>query len=580
MIVALSVTLILLFAAVNIQFYRTWSNYNHYLGERSPTQSWINRKQLSFSLEVFDMLVGIKRLEVACLRYAVGNISDLELMVQTQQVSGMIVHFNPAQLIGRELQQHQSYDPAIRSIRALIEGAEGLKVGTVGIDAVIELAEQTAGDWMLLNNDTIGLEYALRDEMERTILAFRPLAQQALWIIGVLSVLCVIALIAAIYVGARQMLTERRRFERFELMIASIGHDLRSPLQTIQSAGSLLARNNDQASRERYASMVKVATRSLSRLVGDVLQIVRKERLSIELQRVDMQQWCSEFLPIYRAKATVKGLELLEQITLPARYLQLDPERLSQCVGNLLDNAIHYTPTGHVDLYMGLLEGADHSDLKTLEIKVSDTGRGIAKEDQKRVFEPFERSVDTGAHHGMGLGLSIVTNLVESAGGYIDLHSKEGVGSTFTLSCPVQVLEPTGAGGGQVGVSVGDKDMAAVDTEILVVDDDAAICASVAELLREAGFSVDTANDGMAGLQKVKHGHYKVVLTDIQMPAMDGFELATRCKELPKTTPFLVAMTAYSEKLGLDPRSKVFDSVLCKVFSEEDLLRVIDMAMC
>jgi signal transduction histidine kinase/CheY-like chemotaxis protein len=576
-------SILVLFGLIAYQFSNTWKDYDTHLGVRSAAESWLNRKWVSYkSIDSYDMLLGLRRLEAATLRHAVGSMSQQDLTDQRKQVASMFLHFAPGSIISRDLvADYPSFQPAYQSALIFLNTAQKFEAGLQTIDAVLESADTSLGDWMMFTQDTIRVEYELRDGMESTILSFRPLAERTFWIISVLLSLFAAASLAALYAGWGLIKGEQNRFSRFELLVSSVGHDLLSPLQAIQGAGSLLATELSPAKRQRFAGIIRLSSQTLARLVGDILQISQDKPLDIRPRAVHLEDLFSQIASAFEAKAEGRGLAFRRNFQLHGAEVEVDPERLSQCVGNLLENALRYTELGAVTLHCRLDLPGEEFSVSQLIVEVSDTGLGIPIEDQSRVFEPFQQ-VKAVKKQGMGLGLSIVRNIVTAMHGEIRLESVHQRGSKFTISLPVVLVQnsiaeaaaPAPAPVPQPRTEPGRPGGAA----ILVVDDDEMIRISVVEILRGAGYNTDDAPSGEDALAKVLAGTYRAVVTDIQMGGMDGFELAEAIHKQKPARPFLVAMTAHTRNLGSGPKAAVFDGFLGKPFSAENLLEQLDKA--
>lgn len=371
-----------------------------------------------------------------------------------------------------------------------------------------------------------------------------------------------------------------RMSARFELLVASIGHDLRSPLQVIQSALSLIERSSTPEQRIQRVRTAQFAAKTVSRLVDDILSIARGQSLTFSSQPVDLRRWFEQFMSTFSTKIANKNLSLQTHFESEHAYVAIDPDRLSQCVGNLLDNAIRFTDKGRIEVTVGLEADPDRAGLHSLSITVADTGRGIAIADQSRVFEPFERVVTPNSPPGTGLGLSIVSNLAQGLGGTISVASELAVGSTFILSLPVRLSDAPESRPKESRLQQSEEIAKRGETtpEILVLDDDLDICRSVVDVLRDAGFRTDAAHSAEEALRMVEQVNYKVVLTDIQMPGLNGFEFAHLLR-LSESPPHLIAMTAYMEGFKADPRSNHFQGTLKKPFNEDALLTLISAAL-
>ena len=576
-------SILILFGLIAYQFASTWKDYNEHLGASSATESWLNRKLISYkSIDSYDMLLALRRLEAATLRHSVGNMSQKDLSDQRKQVASMFVHFAPGSIFYKDfLVDYPSFDPAYQSTLTFLNTAQKFEDRLQTIDVVLESADTALGDWMMFTQDTIRVEIELRDGMESTIISFRPLAERTFWIISILLSLFAAASLAAIYAGWGLIKGEQRRFSRFELLVSSVGHDLLSPLQAIQGAGSLLATELSPEKRQRFAGIIRLSSQTLARLVGDILQISQDKALDIRPRAVHLEDLFSQIASAFEARVEAKGLAFRRNFQLQGAEVKVDPERLSQCVGNLLDNALRYTELGSVTLHCRLDLPGEELSAPHLIVEVSDTGLGIPIEDQSRVFEPFEQ-VQAVKKQGMGLGLSIVRNIVTVMHGEIRLESVHQRGSKFTITLPVELVQSSMAeAAAPVPAPVPQPQAVPAKpggAAILVVDDDELIRISVVEILRGAGYSTDDAPSGEDALTKVLAGTYQAVVSDIQMGGMDGFELAQSIRQQKPARPYLIAMTAHTRNLGSGPKAAMFDGFLGKPFSAESLLEQLDKA--
>ena len=226
--------------------------------------------------------------------------------------------------------------------------------------------------------------------------------------------------------------------------LASVAHDLLNPLSGLKLAAGMVKADRElppEASLRRIFGLVGGQVESLSRMVKDLLDTTRIEagELELRLEAYDLRELAARSLELYRSVSAKHRLELSAPEGLPR--VHCDPVRMEQVLNNLLSNAIKYSPEG----------GPVRVELQQREgwalVSVSDQGRGIAPEDQQRVFEPFQRvSLDRDGIPGAGLGLSVVSRIVEAHGGSIELESLPGVGSTFRIRLPLARLEPAVVG--------------------------------------------------------------------------------------------------------------------------------------
>ena len=438
-------SILVLFGLIAYQFASTWKDYNEHLGASSATESWLNRKLISYkSIDSYDMLLALRRLEAATLRHAVGNMSQKDLSDQRKQVASMFVHFAPGSIFYKDfLVDYPSFDPAYQSTLTFLNTAQKFEAGLQTINVVLESADTALGDWMMFTQDTIRVEIELRDGMENTIISFRPLAERTFWIISILLSLFAAASLAAIYAGWGLIKGEQRRFSRFELLVSSVGHDLLSPLQAIQGAGSLLATDLSPEKRKRFAGIIRLSSQTLARLVGDILQISQDKSLDIRPRAVPLEDFFSQIAAAFETKAEARGLVFRRNFQLHGAEVKVDPERLSQCVGNLLENAQRHgcTPNGDAvldgDVVLELRPSLQESPA-VVRLAVMDQGPGVAPEHQQRVFEPFYRLPgvsETGG--GVGLGLALVKSIAERHGGSVRCSNNPQGGVRFELTLPL-----------------------------------------------------------------------------------------------------------------------------------------------
>ena len=364
---------------------------------------------------------------------------------------------------------------------------------------------------------------------------------------------------------ARAELADRRKDE----FLAMLGHELRNPLAPISTALQLMRfRQDGVALRERM--IIERQVRHLERLVDDLLDISRITRGQIDLKRV----------PVEMSDIVTKAIEqvepLLEQrshklvISVPRERLTVDgdPVRLAQVISNLLTNAAKYTePGGEIHL-SAAREGA------AVVVRVRDTGVGIAPVLLPHVFDLFTQAPQTLARSqgGLGLGLAIVRRLVELHGGRVEAHSDgPGTGSTFLVALPCS--------DGRVFADA----VAAAETRpardraggrrILVVDDNEDAADTLAEALSDQGYDVRVAVDGPRALAAAAEFGPDVVLLDIGLPVMDGYEVARQLRQRTEPRPpRLLAVTGYGqEKDRALATAAGFDDHIVKPVDLDDL---------
>lgn len=571
------------FLFVSLQFYSLWADYKTAFGLESQTQTWIDRNLVDHSIDAVDTLNTIHRLEVAALRYSLKQIPVDSLATTRHQLSAMLLNFAEGGLLWQEMRMIGSYDDAFADANAFVEKVRQFELGNATIEAVTKSGETAIGRWSMFKMEALEQEVALRGGMERAVKNFRPIADSSVLMFFVLALLAGILYVVGVYAVYKLLDIQHRRFLRFEFLVAAISHDLRSPLQAIGHANFLLSSAASMARRDKCIGIIATSVKTLTRLVDDIDLAQQGNAHALQLSYVDLRGWLSEFMPAYLDKAASKGLELTHRIEIENVLVEIDPERMTRSLGNLIDNAIKYTSSGSVSVSVRLREQEDRDGRRHLVFKVRDTGPGIRTADQTRIFMPFERGQPTGWEQanssGMGLGLSIVQRMAKSyRGGFVTVQSELGNGSVFKIDIPVRTrvdldsLPPHPVIDSQYFTDENTK-------EILVVDVDPEVCASLVEILQDAGFSADTASDGAEALRMLSDHAYKVVITAIEMSNMEGFQLASSIRSILQPIPYLIAITASTSALSEDPRAAVFDGVVSKPLDEIKLVTLVEQGV-
>ncbi|HXI55397.1 MAG TPA: hybrid sensor histidine kinase/response regulator [Polyangia bacterium] len=352
--------------------------------------------------------------------------------------------------------------------------------------------------------------------------------------------------------------------------LAMLGHELRNPLAPIVTAVERLARH-PAAAREQ--KVIDRHTRHLSRLVDDLLDISRVTRGHVELRReqVSLASVLERAVEI-AAPLITRHKQALEVASADGVTLEGDPVRLAQIFANLLTNAAKFTPPGgSIDVSVDRTPGR-------VRVSVRDSGRGIARDQLRRIFQPFVQADREGdaLQGGLGLGLAIVHNLVERHGGTITAHSEgRGRGSIFTVELPTiaRVAPPS-------AVLLPRASTARAGVRVLVVDDNVDIAELLSEALQDEGFQTAIAHDGHTALETWRRFVPHAAVLDVGLPDVDGYQLAKTLRTEYGKSATLIAATGYGQPKDRSRSAEVgFDCHLVKPVSLQDLVLVLDQRL-
>ena len=367
---------------------------------------------------------------------------------------------------------------------------------------------------------------------------------------------------------------------REKLMLA-ITHDFKAPLGSIMGYTELLSRLTEDERQRFYLDNMKSSSEHLLKLVSDFLDFHRLDLNKAEVNRVTFNpsQLFDEIYVSFEPLTAAKGLALQCHVApeLNGRYIS-DPLRLRQIVNNLLSNAVKFTQKGEISLTAGY-------DSSKLTIAIADTGKGMASEDRERIFQEFTRLSGAQGEEGFGLGLSIVKKLVTLLEGTIDVQSTLGKGSCFTVTLPLypvgkSIAESESPESENVDIT---EESAAIPPmkviRVLLIDDDKIQLNLTAAMLKQHGIDAVCCEQLEQLIEQLRSSVFDVLLTDIQMPAINGFDLVKllRASNIPqaKTIP-VIAVTARSEMDKAALHEHGFAGCLHKPFTVKELLMTVN----
>ncbi|MBP5786412.1 MAG: response regulator [Kiritimatiellae bacterium] len=325
-----------------------------------------------------------------------------------------------------------------------------------------------------------------------------------------------------------QLETARAANEAKSLFFSTVSHDIRTPLNAIIGFSELLEEGtSDVREHARYVAAIRSSGKLLARLVDDILDLSKLEigKLEIIPEPTHVPTIAREVLDACEVIRAQKGLALRSEIA-DMPWVSVDPQRIRQLLYNLLSNAYKYTDRGTITARIRWHAG-------TLELSVTDTGKGISQEDIDRILQPFVQVADRNHRDGTGLGLPICQKLARLMGGELQVASKVGIGSTFTITLPnIQVVPPPAKR------PEPDKPAGHPDTNpsrVLIVDDSPVNRLVLKAMLAKCGVTdVSTSPDGRAALDFLRTGtKIDIVFSDLWMPEMDGSDLVRAIRADP-----------------------------------------------
>ena len=333
----------------------------------------------------------------------------------------------------------------------------------------------------------------------------------------------------------------------------NMSHDIRTPMNAIIGYADLASRHlDDPAKLKNYMENIQVCGQNLLMLLNNVLDLARIEndKTEMEYSVSDIEKDFRNCVAMFRNQADSKGQTLMVTTQLQYPYIYADIPHLTEICTNLVSNAVKYTGAGGTIRCDVTQKPSKKEGWCDTVVTVADNGIGMSQEFQKHIFEPFERERTSTVSkvEGSGIGMGIVKKLVGLMGGTVEVESRIGVGSTFTVTIPCRIASEDET---QAKRETNPSDQKCLcGTRILLTEDNDLNAEIATELLQEEGCTVDRAKDGVECvdmLEKAANGTYQLILMDIQMPVMNGYDAARKIRGLDdpqKANIPIIAMTA------------------------------------
>ena len=341
--------------------------------------------------------------------------------------------------------------------------------------------------------------------------------------------------------GAQQ--TAESAVKAKQQFLSNMSHEIRTPMNAIIGFTRVMLKTDLSAKQTEYLNAIKLSGDSLIVLINDILDLAKVESGKMTFEQIPFRlaSSISSMLHLFEPKMEEKNLKLIKEYDEKIPEVLLgDPVRLNQIILNLLSNAVKFTPTGKIKVSVKLINEDDKK--VTIEFAVIDSGIGIKKENLKTIFDNFQQASNetTRLYGGTGLGLAIVKQLLEPQGGHISVKSKINEGSKFSF---ILTFMKTKAMAESI-VEIEQLDPAEKGIKVLVVEDMALNQLLMRTVLDDFGFECDIVDNGRFAIDKLKTNQYDIILMDLQMPEMNGFETTEYIRNTMNSMIPIIALTA------------------------------------
>ncbi len=542
--------------------------YGKFLDEKIPEDDMIKSRS-SLELKAAALKSTSKKLSSLVLRSESASLEDLSEYLENKKIRSQIKNY--ISYVNTLADPESSIDDIQQSIRYISKNSSD--GDTEYIDELLGIIELESIDSMK-RLERMGLAIVLLCLLEVFIVwffLFRPLN-------------------STILEQNKELLESALKVESAARsktdFLANVSHEIRTPMTAILGYAELLQKEGE-VSKEEAVEVISVINKNASHLLGlldEVLDVSKMESGKFDLvkEKVDLKNFLEGTFQLLSLKAEEKGIELLfESDGVIPEYIEVDPKRLKQVLFNVIGNAIKFTSKGYVKVSTGLLR----SD--KLQFTIQDTGCGIPKEKIQKVFEPFEQATVSAdrQYSGTGLGLVLSRGLARKMGGDVQIiKTVLEEGSTFTVTInPGDISLHTVKGELKVSSEIFEeksiKEINLKSKKFLVVDDAKENARLFKMYLESAEGEVTLAYDGFSALDLIKKNNFDLVLLDLQMPGMDGYQVMEKLKEIGYSKP-ICALTAHAMSEEVEKTKKLgFHGHFTKPISSEKLLFEVNLVL-
>ncbi|WP_455671856.1 ATP-binding protein [Phocaeicola sp.] len=510
-----------------------------------------------------------------------GDSTQVSNVIQEEFTDTLTESYSPADTVATLLKDVQSRvtDTHQQQMKMLNQRTQSLRVSGLKLSQKV--------NQLLSTIDDEGLVMARRKQVQEE--EIRQSSAHTVAAIAIVAVLLASIFLILIWRDITRSNHYRRELEKAkrraedllvarEKLMLTITHDIKAPVGSILGYTDLLERITTEERQRFYLSNMQSSANHLLSLVNSLLDYHRLDAHKMDVNRVafNPHQLFDTIYTSYKPMATAKHLEVIYECGTPLNRLFIgDPFRIRQIAENLLSNALKFTQKGSITLRAALENGKLH-------FSISDTGCGITPEEQQRIFQEFTRLHNAQGQEGFGLGLAITRKLVHLLEGDINIESESGKGSSFHVYLPLPEAPDSFKTEADSPAPVSNNSLetlaATTPLHLLLIDDDRIQLQLTAAMLNSPGIAVTCCEQPEDLFTKLKHESFDVLLTDIQMPAMNGFDLlkAIRALSVPQaqTIP-VIAITARSDMDAAYFRSKGFAGCLHKPFTIREISEAI-----